>query len=182
MGLTTFLSPLISASHQPEELQFEEIRQSCFFFPSPPLSAPFRRSLFAYFFWTVPSSDHFRSSIQLTLTTMFEKTLKDVVKGIRASKRDATMFISQCIADIKTEISSSDMFVKANALQKLTFLQMMGYSMNWASFQTIEVMSSPRFYHKRIGYLAAVRFVSVAVVGVELTSSSRVKDSLRTQK
>ena len=86
---------------------------------------------------------------------MFEKTLTDVVKGIRASKRDTALYISQCISEIKTEINSSDMFVKANALQKLTFLQMMGYSMNWASFATIEVMSSPRFAHKRIGYLAA---------------------------
>lgn len=87
---------------------------------------------------------------------MFEKTLTDVVKGIRASKRDTALYISQCIAEIKTEINSSDMHVKANALQKLTFLQMMGYSMNWASFPSIEVMSSPRFAHKRIGYLAAV--------------------------
>ena len=86
---------------------------------------------------------------------MFEKTLTDVVKGIRASKRDTALFISQCIAEIKTEVTSSDMHVKANALQKLTFLQMMGYSMSWASFATIEVMSSPRFAHKRIAYLAA---------------------------
>ena len=47
------------------------------------------------------------------------------------------------------------MYVKANALQKLTFLQMMGYGMSWASFASIEVMSSPRFAHKRIGYIAA---------------------------
>jgi AP-3 complex subunit delta-1 len=86
---------------------------------------------------------------------MFEKTLTDIVKGIRASKRDTSLYISQCIAEIKTEIHSSDMYVKANALQKLTFLHMMGYSMNWASFAAIEVMSSPRFAHKRVGYLAA---------------------------
>ena len=90
---------------------------------------------------------------------MFEKTLTDVVKGIRASKRDTSKYISQCISEIKSELNSSDMFVKANALQKLTFLQMMGFTMNWdrASFATIEVMSSPRFAHKRVGYLAAVR-------------------------
>ena len=88
---------------------------------------------------------------------MFEKTLQDVVKGIRASKRDTALYISQCIAEIKTEINSSDMYVKANALQKLTFLQMMGYGTSWASFTTIEVMSSPRFAHKRIGYLAATQ-------------------------
>jgi Adaptin N terminal region len=88
---------------------------------------------------------------------MFEKTLSDVIKGIRASKRDSSKYISQCIAEIRTELTSADMFVKANALEKLTFLQMMGYSMAFASFQTTEVMSSPRFAHKRIGYLAAVR-------------------------
>lgn len=86
---------------------------------------------------------------------MFEKTLSDVVKGIRASKRDTGLYISACIAEIKTELQSTDLYVKANALQKLTFLQMMGYSMSYASFATIEVMSSPRFAHKRVGYLAA---------------------------
>ena len=40
---------------------------------------------------------------------MFEKTLTDVVKGIRASKRDTALFISQCIAEIKTELTSADM-------------------------------------------------------------------------
>ncbi len=86
---------------------------------------------------------------------MFEKTLQDIVKGIRTQKRDTVLYISQCIKEIKDEINSKDMFVKANALQKLTFLHMMGYSMSWASFATIEVMSSPRFAQKRIGYLAA---------------------------
>mmetsp|Transcript_27544 Transcript_27544/g.81028 ORF Transcript_27544/g.81028 Transcript_27544/m.81028 type:complete len:1376 (-) Transcript_27544:76-4203(-) len=86
---------------------------------------------------------------------VFEKTLTDVVKGIRASKRDTALYISSCIADIKNEINSTDIHVKANALQKLTFLQMLGYNMSWASFASIEVMSSPRFAHKRVGYLAA---------------------------
>lgn len=88
---------------------------------------------------------------------MFEKTLTDIVKGIRASKRDTGLYISQCLAEIKSELSSQDMYTKANALQKLTFLQMMGYSMSIASFCTIEVMSSAKFAHKRIGYLAAIQ-------------------------
>jgi AP-3 complex subunit delta-1 len=32
---------------------------------------------------------------------------------------------------------------------------MHGYNMSWAAFSVIEVMSMPRFAHKRIGYLAA---------------------------
>eukprot|EP00563_Minutocellus_polymorphus_P015226 CAMPEP_0181049850 /NCGR_PEP_ID=MMETSP1070-20121207/16205_1 /TAXON_ID=265543 /ORGANISM="Minutocellus polymorphus, Strain NH13" /LENGTH=1042 /DNA_ID=CAMNT_0023128761 /DNA_START=35 /DNA_END=3163 /DNA_ORIENTATION=+ len=84
-----------------------------------------------------------------------QKSLTDIVKGIRATKRDTALFISACIAEIKTEISSTDPQVKATALQKLTFLQMMGYDMSFASFATIEVMSNVRFAHKRVGYLAA---------------------------
>jgi AP-3 complex subunit delta-1 len=32
---------------------------------------------------------------------------------------------------------------------------MIGYDVSWASFSIIEVMSQPKFAHKRIGYLAA---------------------------
>ena len=60
---------------------------------------------------------------------VFEKTLSDLVKGIRASKRDTPLFISSCIAEIKSEINSTDLDVKSNALLKLTFLQMMCYLM-----------------------------------------------------
>lgn len=86
---------------------------------------------------------------------VFEKTLTDLVSGIRSHKRDTALFISQNIAEIKTELQSSDFYTKSNALQKLTFLQMMGYSMSYAAFAAVEVMSSPRFALKRVGYLAA---------------------------
>ncbi len=86
---------------------------------------------------------------------VFEKTLTDLVTGIRSHKRDTALYISQNIAEIKNELQSPDFFTKSNALQKLTFLQMLGYSMSWAAFASVEVMSSPRFALKRIGYLAA---------------------------
>ena len=84
---------------------------------------------------------------------VFESTLVDLVTGIRSHKRDTALFISSSIADIKVELSSSDFFTKANALQKLTFLQMMGYSMSYAVFGAVEVMSSSRFGLKRVGVL-----------------------------
>ncbi|CAM9229510.1 unnamed protein product, partial [Hapterophycus canaliculatus] len=86
---------------------------------------------------------------------MFEKTLQDVVKGIRANKRDPSDYISATIAEIKVELKSSDAFIKAQAIRKLTYLQMLGYDMSWAAFYVIEVMTMPRFAHKRVGYLAA---------------------------
>lgn len=47
---------------------------------------------------------------------MFEKTLQDVVKGIRANKRDPSDFISTAIAEIKVELKTSDAFIKAQAV------------------------------------------------------------------
>lgn len=43
---------------------------------------------------------------------MFEKTLQDLVKGIRSHKRDPSAFISQSIQEIKQELRSTDPFVK----------------------------------------------------------------------
>lgn len=48
---------------------------------------------------------------------MFEKSLQDVVKGIRANKRDPSDYISATIAEIKVELRSSDAFIKAQAVR-----------------------------------------------------------------
>lgn len=47
--------------------------------------------------------------------------------------------------------------LKATALLKLIYLEMMGHDMSWASFNVLEVMSSAKYHQKRIGYLAAVQ-------------------------
>lgn len=47
--------------------------------------------------------------------------------------------------------------VKATALLKLIYLEMFGHDMSWASFHVLEVMSSPKYHQKRVGYLGAVQ-------------------------
>ena len=47
--------------------------------------------------------------------------------------------------------------LKATALLKLIYLEMFGHDMSWASFHVLEVMSSPKFHQKRVGYLGAVQ-------------------------
>ena len=47
--------------------------------------------------------------------------------------------------------------LKATALLKLIYLEMVGHDMSWASFHVLEVMSSPKYQLKRIGYLGAVQ-------------------------
>ncbi|KAL4162277.1 hypothetical protein PRNP1_002824 [Phytophthora ramorum] len=86
---------------------------------------------------------------------MFEKNLQDLVKGIRSTKGDVSVYISQALQEIKAELRNTDPFVKAQAVRKLTYLHMLGYDMCWAAFHVVEVMSYERFSHKRIGYNAA---------------------------
>jgi hypothetical protein len=47
--------------------------------------------------------------------------------------------------------------VKATALLKLVYLEMFGHDMSWAAFHVLEVMSSPKYPQKRVGYLGAVQ-------------------------
>jgi AP-3 complex subunit delta len=53
---------------------------------------------------------------------MFEKTLQDLVKGIRSHKRDPSAFISQSIQEIKGELRTTDPFVKAQVSYLHTFV------------------------------------------------------------
>ena len=75
---------------------------------------------------------------------MFEKSLQDLVKGIRAHKRDPAAFVSTAIAECKKELKNVDPFVKAQAVRKLTYLQMLGYDVSWASFAIVETIVGGR--------------------------------------
>ncbi|KAJ1919987.1 AP-3 complex subunit delta [Mycoemilia scoparia] len=86
---------------------------------------------------------------------MFEKSLPDLIRGIRANKRNEAAFISKCLEEIHVELNSNDSIIKTNAISKLGYLQMLGYDMNWAAFNVVEVMAYTKFSDKRAGYLAA---------------------------
>ncbi|KAB0391912.1 hypothetical protein E2I00_002130, partial [Balaenoptera physalus] len=53
-----------------------------------------------------------------------------------------------CIDEIKQELKQDNIAVKANAVCKLTYLQMLGYDISWAAFNIIEVMSASKFTFK----------------------------------
>lgn len=92
---------------------------------------------------------------KLSSLSVFSTDLGDLVRGIRANKKNPSKYISDQIQQIREELKQDDIAKKANAIQKLTYLQMLGYDMEWASFNVIEVMCCSRFALKRIGYLAA---------------------------
>lgn len=89
----------------------------------------------------------------------FEKTLTDLIKGIRAQKSAPARekYIKESIAECRHEVNSLDTNLKSQAILKLAYLEMYGYDMSWAAFNVLDVMSSPKFQQKRIGYLAAIQ-------------------------
>ncbi|CAG9538502.1 unnamed protein product [Cercopithifilaria johnstoni] len=93
--------------------------------------------------------------VRSNLDRFFDKSLTDLIRGIRNNKDNEARYIAACIHEIKMELRQDSIFVKANAIEKLAYLQMMGYDMSWASFNIIEVMASTKFTEKRIGYMAA---------------------------
>ena len=98
----------------------------------------------------------FRSQRTSTIMdAMFRKSLADLVRGIRSHKKDENEYINKCLQEIKEELRLVNKKAKMVAVQKLTYLHMLGYDVTWAAFNIIEVMSQPLFTSKRVGYLAA---------------------------
>ncbi|RVX68549.1 hypothetical protein B0A52_07973 [Exophiala mesophila] len=88
---------------------------------------------------------------------MFEKSLVDLIRGLRGHKGNEAEYIQNALKECRNEIRSQDLDVKATALLKLIYLEMFGYDMTWAAFNVLEVMASPKPMQKRVGYLAAVQ-------------------------
>ncbi|KAG6911280.1 hypothetical protein DXG01_002119 [Tephrocybe rancida] len=107
---------------------------------------------------------------------MWERTLQDLIRGLRANKKDEAKFISKAVDEIRAEIKSDDMELKAAAVLKLTYLDMLGYDMGWASFHVVEVMSSPRVHLKSVGYLAATQSFDQETDVLMLTTNLLKKD------
>uniref|UniRef100_A0A8C1ZRU4 AP-3 complex subunit delta-1 n=1 Tax=Cyprinus carpio TaxID=7962 RepID=A0A8C1ZRU4_CYPCA len=111
-----------------------------------------------------------------SIDRMFDKNLQDLVRGIRNHKEDEAKYISTCIDEIKQELKQDNIAVKANAVCKLTYLQMLGYDVSWAAFNIVEVMSSSKFTYKRIGYLAASQCFHEGTDVIMLTTNQIRKD------
>eukprot|EP00038_Savillea_parva_P027238 m.58366 g.58366 ORF g.58366 m.58366 type:complete len:1253 (+) comp7821_c0_seq1:94-3852(+) len=107
---------------------------------------------------------------------MFEKTLNELIRGIRSHPDIEAKYISQCMDECRKELKSGNVDVKANAVSKLNYMHMMGYNIDWASFNVVEVMSSKKFSHKRIGYLTAAQSFTPETDVLMLTTNMVKKD------
>ncbi|CAN8258913.1 unnamed protein product [Cochlearia groenlandica] len=89
------------------------------------------------------------------MESFFQRSLEDLIKGLRIHLLVESTFISKSVEEIRREIKSTDLSTKSVALQKLTYLAAIhGVDMSWAAFHAVEVVSSSRFSHKKIGYHA----------------------------
>ncbi|ESQ48076.1 hypothetical protein EUTSA_v10020046mg [Eutrema salsugineum] len=89
------------------------------------------------------------------MDSLFQRSLEDLIKGLRLQILGESTFISKSLDEIRREIKQTDLSTKSIALQKLSYLAALhGVDMSWAAFHAVEVVSSSRFAHKRIGYHA----------------------------
>lgn len=117
------------------------------------------------------------------MENLFQRTLDDLVKGLRLQLIGESAFISKAMDEIRREIKSTDPQTKSTALQKLSYLSSLhGIDMNWASFHVVEVMSSSRFVQKKIGYLAASQSFHEATPVLLLITNQLRKDLTSTNE
>ncbi|PAV90505.1 hypothetical protein WR25_27155 [Diploscapter pachys] len=114
--------------------------------------------------------------VRSNLDRLFDKSLTDLIRGIRNNKDNEARYIASCIEEIKMELRQDHIYVKANAIEKLAYLQMLGYDISWASFNIIEVMVSTKYTEKRIGYLAAAQSFTDVTEVLMLTTNLIRKD------
>lgn len=66
---------------------------------------------------------------------MWERTLQDLIRGLRANKKDEAKFIAKAVDEIRDEVRSKDMELKAGAVLKLTYVSI---SYEWPSLSDTE--------------------------------------------
>ncbi|KAK6026391.1 adaptin region [Ostertagia ostertagi] len=65
--------------------------------------------------------------VRSNLDRLFDKSLTDLIRGIRNNKENEARYIASCIEEIKMELRQDSTYIKANAIEKLAYLQMLGY-------------------------------------------------------
>ncbi|KAI9632944.1 putative delta adaptin-like subunit of the clathrin associated protein complex [Dioszegia hungarica] len=113
---------------------------------------------------------------------MFERTLQDLIRGLRAhkasSKAQEDAFLLEAMGEIREELKGKDMALKAEGIIKTCYLMML-YPITPPSgfaFHVVEVMSSPRYHLKQLGYFAAPMAFSGETEEVVLTVNGIKKD------
>ena len=65
---------------------------------------------------------YFKKFISAPINSMWERTLQDLIRGLRAHADDEAKFVSQCMDECRKELKQSDIDMKAIAVSKLTYV------------------------------------------------------------
>ncbi|VDM42084.1 unnamed protein product [Toxocara canis] len=60
--------------------------------------------------------------VRSNIDRLFDKSLTDLIRGIRNNKDYEARYIASCIEEIKMELRQESSFVKANAIEKLAYV------------------------------------------------------------
>ena len=72
------------------------------------------------------------SYLSFLLFIMFEKSLTDLIRGIRANKKNEQKYIAVCLQEIRNEVKSNDLDIKSTAVAKLTYVSLLhSYQDEW---------------------------------------------------
>eukprot|EP00924_Labyrinthula_sp_SR-Ha-C_P003409 snap_masked-scaffold_15-processed-gene-8.40-mRNA-1 protein AED:1.00 eAED:1.00 QI:0/0/0/0/1/1/3/0/846 len=90
---------------------------------------------------------------------MFQRSVENVIQSLRNSNINPHEFIDKAISETKKEVSSKDFDIKAKALKKVVYFNLLGKDVFWSIFSIIELLSSSNFYHQRVAVLAATDII-----------------------
>lgn len=72
--------------------------------------------------WTFALAHTTTASSFLFFYNMFEKSLTDLIRGIRANKKNEQKYIAVCLQEIRNEVKSNDLDIKSTAIAKLAYV------------------------------------------------------------
>lgn len=90
-------------------------------------------------------------------TGLFQRTLTDMIKGMRTQTADLEGYVAQCVTEIKAEAAHAEAATKACAVQKAAYLHMLGYDMSDLAFRVVEVSAHAATRHCHVAQMARWR-------------------------
>jgi len=72
--------------------------------------------------------------VRNNIDRLFDKNLTDLIRGIRNNKENEARYIAACIEEIKLELRNDSSFIKANAVEKLSYVGL-GYFLYMSSIR-----------------------------------------------
>ena len=117
---------------------------------------------FCFLIYFFPSPTEKPSSMNISLSALTNKSLREFIRSVRAAKTAAEerAVISKEAAYIRSAFREDEKKTQAVNMSKLLFIFLMGYPAHFGQMESLKLIASPRYSDKRIGYLSLVLLLS----------------------